>query len=757
MVQCEYRSNSASLTSGVAAAAQMDHECRSSEQETAAQLPSYQHQPKEHGDQDQDSLDKEDAADGAGISKSDHQVLADELLSEDFDDGYDGELIIDVEDDKHVSHPTTCSGLTSDEDRTPTLAQGCELNIISGIRHRNGARNEAQQKMEEGKQWLTKSLLFVNTVLSVVPLSLIEEAYQTYCREAEKEPLTTPVLARLIRALYPGAVKCRLGSRGNQRIHYRCLKLKSFINSPVNDCVSLPVEGTTSISVQENQHSEDCVQGNPKSEALSTPVDGKQNINHGVSEESGEDQDRKACTKETPNQKNLKSHMTPDDDQKVSQFAKAQEFSQELFVPGEGGDKHHISHGALRENCGENQDRKACTTEISNKKNLKSHMTLSDDQKVCPIAKTQELSQELFVPDGDGKHHISHGAPRERSGEYQVRKVYTTETPNQETLNSLFTVDNDQKVSHLAAPRLSQESSEPDDDDKPPKNHGATGKKSGENQDTKEISIETPNQKDLNSFITVDDGKEGCQPAAQRISQDLFASEGNNKQHINHIAAREKSCGNQDGNACTAVTPNQMNPKSHSTIDDDQEGCQPAAERLLQVLRWISSQGRRDVFLREFAHSASCKVVPCTPLCSMFCRVRRHVVAARHSCSVLRIYSGLLRLHVSSCNNSDCGLPACPALRAIRPVKRSLGQQGNSSKRSAVQRPGGVMRPSTLVLAPRSPESSLPGSPVNSPPASPEHSSHARDSSYLVQPGQVQYVIVPVMSVVMPFSDNRGV
>lgn len=458
-----------------------------------------------------------------GVPKSDiQQIATDESFSQDSDDGCEGELIIDdEEDDTSVSPPMASSGSASDN-----AVQECEQNVCFSTHHRNGARNEAQQKMEEGKQWLTKSLMFVNTVLSVVPLSSIEEAYQTYCKETKKEPLTTPVLARFIRGLFPGAVKCRLGSRGSQRIHYRNLQLKSLkvqaqasigmsesieksghlcetstsIDAPVNDNVSPTVQESTNTSGQEEiQHIEDCFE--------------------------------------------------------------EKENSKEFIVPHEGGETQHIS--AAGEKCDEKQEGKISTTEAPKQKNLKSQITR----------------------------------------------------------------------------------------------------------------------------------------------------------------------------------------------EDNQEGCQPAAQRLSEVLRWIFSQGRKDVLLREFAHSASCQVLTCTPLCQMFRRIRRHVVAARHSCSVLRIYSMLLRLHVSSCNNSDCGLPACPALRATRPVKRSLGQQGNSPKRSAVQRPGGVLRPSSLALAPRSPATSLPGSPVNSPPASPEHFPHARGLNWPAQTGQVQYVIVPVM---MPFSDNRG-
>lgn len=193
-------------------------------------------------------------------------------------------------------------------------------------------------------------------------------------------------------------------------------------------------------------------------------------------------------------------------------------------------------------------------------------------------------------------------------------------------------------------------------------------------------------------------------------------------------------------------------PKAQTPVNDDKENCDTAAQRLQQVLRYIANQGRKDMLLRDFAHSASCSASDCTPVCLMFRRVRRHVVAARHSCSVLRLYSMLLKLHVSKCNNNACGLPACPALRATRPVKRSLTQQDNPSKRPAIQSANGtVPRPLNLSLGPRSPAESLPDSAVNSPPGSPDI---AADANVWSVAGRQQFPSThqqPVMVVQMPF------
>ena len=100
------------------------------------------------------------------------------------------------------------------------------------------------------------------------------------------------------------------------------------------------------------------------------------------------------------------------------------------------------------------------------------------------------------------------------------------------------------------------------------------------------------------------------------------------------------------------------------------EFCKRAAKRLSHVISWVKINGHKELFLRDFAHSASCKNINCNPFCKMFKRLRKHVITAKHNCSLLRLYSLLLRFHVNSCKNNNCGLEACPILKLRRKVKQ---------------------------------------------------------------------------------------
>ena len=101
------------------------------------------------------------------------------------------------------------------------------------------------------------------------------------------------------------------------------------------------------------------------------------------------------------------------------------------------------------------------------------------------------------------------------------------------------------------------------------------------------------------------------------------------------------------------------------------EICKGIAKRLSHIITWMRDNGQTEILLRDFAHSASCGIINCSPFCRMLRRVRRHVVSAKHPCVLLRLYSLLLRLHVNSCTNDNCGLQACPTLRANKSVKRT--------------------------------------------------------------------------------------
>lgn len=189
--------------------------------------------------------------------------------------------------------------------------------------------------------------------------------------------------------------------------------------------------------------------------------------------------------------------------------------------------------------------------------------------------------------------------------------------------------------------------------------------------------------------------------------------------------------------------------------DEGEKECPEAAVRLKQVLKKVSSQGKQDLLLKTFAHSASCHNLQCTSLCLMFRRVRRHVVTARHPCQVLRIYSAVLRLHVTACVSHDCGLPACPALRASRHTKRGLDEEQVEAQHECVRQPV-TKRPnvqenflSTVLVS----QPTLPSSPESQP------------SSPLLPPTPpatlpLQIMFVPVQSLlkpdVPPFSNPVG-
>nr|XP_045622368.1 uncharacterized protein LOC123772978 isoform X1 [Procambarus clarkii] len=508
------------------------------------QLPST-HFMSEDKNGEQDQKDGQSSDDVLISRGNQQQLFVKESFQDDSDDSSEGELIIVDEDDDKSLNETSVDSVSDIE--TAIDIQDCKQKTFSGNRRRIGTRNEAQQKMEDGKQWLINNVVFINTVISVIPLSSVEEAYKAYCNETGKEPLATSVLARLIKSLFPKAIKCRLGSRGNQRIHYRNLKMK---------------KGTV---------------------LLSQPSDW---------------------------------------------------MSETIRKPSSTYGMTGSTSKSTKRDC----------VDIINEKNLN-------------ISEQQEVHYNNSIEEEGGK-----------ALEEQDNSVESADKP-QLKVNEF--VKQEEKVS----------------------------------------TSKMPIQKNPTSQMSSDE-EEDCETAAK-------------------------------------------NPTSQMSSDEE-EGCETAAKRLSQVLKWISNQGRKDVLLREFAHSASCQKVSCTPMCLMFRRVRRHVVAARHSCSVLILYSSLLRMHVSSCVNADCGLPACPALRATRSAKRSLGQKENPSKRTAVYTTKYKVEPSTISLAPQSPPTSLPGSPVNSPPASPDPLSYGGESCWSTQPGQVQYVIVPVLPVMVPFSNNRG-
>nr|BDV50180.1 MAG: hypothetical protein [Chiromantes dehaani nimavirus] len=154
----------------------------------------------------------------------------------------------------------------------------------------------------------------------------------------------------------------------------------------------------------------------------------------------------------------------------------------------------------------------------------------------------------------------------------------------------------------------------------------------------------------------------------------------------------------------TSDLPSQLPAESD---DEGQKECEEAATRLQQVVK-VFLQGKRDILLNTFAHSASCYNVSCFSLCLMFRRVRRHIVNARHACHVLRIYSLILKMHVATCVANDCGLTACPALRASKQNKRGLDAE-QEIHQSATKR-FNVQDNNLPCALPRKPSTPLPAS-----------------------------------------------
>ena len=186
--------------------------------------------------------------------------------------------------------------------------------------------------------------------------------------------------------------------------------------------------------------------------------------------------------------------------------------------------------------------------------------------------------------------------------------------------------------------------------------------------------------------------------------------------------------------------------------DTDQKGCQDAAKHFTQVVKSIKQEGKFDLLLKLFAHSASCSNSKCHSLCLMFRRVRRHVVNARHPCFVMRVYSVLLKLHVSRCNNTKCGLTACPALQASRQLKRGrdefqeeLQQQEFSGTERLTKRHSSLMKGIRIPSPARSLPDSQPNTP--SPPASP---------SQLPSPRIVPIIPLEAYRVVKPNTEHGG-
>lgn len=420
--------------------------------------------------------------------------------------------------------------------------------VSEKIRRRAELRSESVKKMRDGKSWLVTTLVFVDSALSCVSLREVVDQYRAHCRITKRGPVTTPVLARLIRSVFPGANKCRVGPRGSQKIHYRSLQW-------LQDASAFCTSETQELEVQSNQY------------------------------ELQEGTHRKSVS--------LTSEVKP-----------------------------LISGGSV---CNQNQEQ----------------------------AQQEEEQQEFK----EGNH--------ESLSKKQIK---------------------------------------------------------GEMMDEKSFILISKSE----DSVEGDSAKKEKEPKEER-SKDLGQQGKNGKNE-----SCEETEGQQEDNLLTAEAPEGGDFRTGAGEQDNQGDCEAAAEGLSRVIKWMFEQNKMNNLLLYFSHSASCRNQICSPICLMFRRVRRHVVGARHACSVLQVYATLLRTHVASCNSENCGLPACPALRATQLKKRMIGEKVGTNKRS---------RPLPIIIQAPHPHPQTitytSGTPTT-PPAN----------------GTTQIVYVPVM---MHLADPRGV
>ncbi|KAK4311125.1 hypothetical protein Pmani_017358 [Petrolisthes manimaculis] len=378
--------------------------------------------------------DHDSGYDEGRASESDEEK---ELESDEFGQG---NLVIEESDSSPVPSPKRQDGKSKcllEENKSTSTADE------SGkIQRRSDLRNESLKKMRDGKAWLIKTLIFVESAVCSLSLCEVVDEYRSYCRSTNRTPVTTPVLARLIRSVFSSATKCRVGPRGSQKIHYRNLQWRQdACNCSISKSLEKPEETVSS-----------------------------------------------------------------------NEFQKV-----ELFVSS----------------CNQDQEK-----------------TQLEDHQDSQVIHSESLYKNCI--------------------EVNVK---------QESVDSLK-----------------------DDDDKQVQE----------------------NRKDLDPYS---DEKES------KSSEE-----------------REEE---QEGKLLVEEAPDRRNPGEEAQIKDNQGECETAANGLSRVIKWMYEQNKMMTLLQYFAHSASCRNQTCSPICLMFRRVRRHVVGARHACSVLQVYSTLLRTHVSTSYNKN--------------------------------------------------------------------------------------------------------
>jgi len=157
-----------------------------------------------------------------------------QAVSPPMDDQDDRLVMADVKEEEEDEEDDLEVGGQDVEEYSSPRHSGEESQAAKKGRGGPSWRKKSQQKMDHAKQWIVDSFLLVTTTVSMVSLSDIEKAYNSACRREGREPLTMYVLARLVHQHFPEAGKCRLGSRGNQKIHYS--KLQWRVSSSPNQC-----------------------------------------------------------------------------------------------------------------------------------------------------------------------------------------------------------------------------------------------------------------------------------------------------------------------------------------------------------------------------------------------------------------------------------------------------------------------------------------------------------------------------------------
>ena len=146
------------------------------------------------------------------------------------------------------------------------------------------------------------------------------------------------------------------------------------------------------------------------------------------------------------------------------------------------------------------------------------------------------------------------------------------------------------------------------------------------------------------------------------------------KTELTHASSNkelQKNMNDSNPQSCENTSEKYQHINKYIATGNITEYCIKSARRLSKVIIWIKEKGDSKMLLREFAHSGSCKNRNCRPFCNLFQRLRKHVMSARHKCTLLRLYSLILRLHVNACTDNNCGLEACPILRSKKEFKHN--------------------------------------------------------------------------------------